>query len=549
MRKVMVITLAALVVATAVPAFADLQNVQVGGSVRIRGSWFSSAFSPDGQFARNPLVQHACPVFGGWNSYRPAGNPARFLRWPAQPGRLAVFGVVDWDDNGPSNSFVEQRTKLNVKADFTDQVSAFIELDSYDVWGEDFRSDYVTGLDARANTANDVEVYQAYIEAEEMFGQPLRLRIGRQEMKFGSGWLVGTADAGAFFYGTSFDGIRATYATDLFSVDAFWTKLAENSPLEQDGDVDFYGVYGSYLGLENITLDAYWFYLRDARAVADTYPGWFGNWIEDILDVDDYDATQLHTVGLRGAGTVGAFDFEAEAAYQFGDAGQVGSRFAGAGLLSPYGDDDAEFDEWAANLIVGYTFDMAWTPRVYLGGVYFGGHDDRDVDFWQWLGAVACPFWSAEESYAFNRLFSDWEYSQFVDNMGSTCDNLWAVHGGVIVHPTEKITASAYVADIYSVEPYSATWPNYYLLGFRVNWLAPLSWHDSENDTHLATEVGLKVSYAYTEDLTFDLGYAHLFVADGAAQGGFNHSYGLGFCGGTDDDDADYVYFETKLAF
>src|SRR5690606_31870040 len=110
---------------------------------------------------------------------------------------------------------------------------------------------------------NDVEVYQAYIEANEMFGYPLRLRIGRQELAFGSEWLVGVNDAAAFFQGLSFDAVRLTYATDVFSVDAFAAKLADTTPLEQDGDVDFYGVYGSYLGLEDIVIDAYWMWLRD----------------------------------------------------------------------------------------------------------------------------------------------------------------------------------------------------------------------------------------------------------------------------------------------
>ena len=544
MRKAFLLLAIVTMVAVSIPAFAELQNVEVGGSIRIRGNYWTSSFAPDGMFNRNPLFQGSLTP-----SSRPVVNPFRFARWAAQPGRLAVFGVVDWNDDGPSNASVEQRTKLNVKADFTEQVSAFIELDSYDVWGEDFRSNYITGVDFRANTADDLEVYQAYIEANEMFGYPLRLRIGRQALKFGSGWLVGTGDAGGNFSGISFDAIRLTYATDMFSLDAVWAKLVESGPTEEDGDVDLYALYGSYLGLENIVIDAYWILARDARAVADTYPGWFGNWVEDVLGVDDYDVTNLHTVGLRGAGTVGAFDFEAEFAYQFGDAGQVGSVVAGAGLVSPYGEDDADFSEWGANLIVGYTFDCTWSPRVYLGGVYFGGNDDRDVNFWDWLGAVACPFWNADASYGFNRLFFDWEYSQFVDNPGSTVSNTWAVHGGVIVHPTEALTASAYLARIAAVDPYRSTWPNYTLLGMRVNWLFPFSWIDQENEDELAWEAGIKLSYAYTEDLSFELAWAHLFVSDGAEQGSFNHANGLGWCGGTGDDDADYLYFETKLCF
>ena len=60
-----------------------------------------------------------------------------------------------------------------------------------------------------------------------MFGLPLRMRIGRQELNLGSGWLVAPNDTAALFFGTSFDAVRLTYATDKFSVDGFWSKLAK----------------------------------------------------------------------------------------------------------------------------------------------------------------------------------------------------------------------------------------------------------------------------------------------------------------------------------
>jgi hypothetical protein len=546
MRKTFALLIIAVTVAATVPAFAELQNVLVGGSLRIRGNYWTSSAAPDSLTARNPLFQGRLT-----NSFRgvAGGNPLANLRWAKQPGRLAVVSPVGWNDDNNSLSFVEQRTKLNVRADFTDQVSAFIEFDSYDVWGEDFRSNYLTGTDSRAVTGDDVEVYQSYIETNETFGMPLRLRIGRQEIKLGSGWLVGTNDAGSFFRGLSFDGIRATYATDLFSVDAIWSKLCERSPLEEDGDIDMYALYGSYLGIENITLDAYGIWIRDAIALADTYPGWFGNFVEDVLDVDDYDATNLYTVGLRGAGTFGAFDFEAEAAYQFGDASAAGYTFRGAGLLSPYGDDDAEFGAFGANAVAGYTFDMNFSPRVFIGGAYFGGEDNRDLDFWDWLGAVACPFWSADASVSFNRMFSDWQYGQFVSSMDHDCSNLWLAYAGVTVAPTEQVKVTLSGAHVQSLEEYDTTWPQWWIFGHRVLPLYPLSFITQENDADMCNEVDLTVNYQYTEDLSFEAGYSHLFIENGAEQGSFNLYNGLGFEGGTDGDDADYVYFETKLAF
>ena len=529
MRKAVMIGLCAALLATALPAYAELQNVQVGGEIRIRASYYSN-YTPDsnvaGALANTQII---------WPNFflpnRPIGSGAF--------NGNGIVSAFSWDD-GDSNSldFVEQRTRLNVKADFTNEVSAFIELDSYDIWGEDFRSDYVTGADFRAVSTNDVEVYQAYIEANEMWGFPLRARIGRQELSFGSEWLVGVNDTAAFFQGLSFDGLRLTYATDVFSVDAFVTTLAEGGANEEDEDVTFSGIYGSYKGLEDITIDAYWLWIRDARSLNDTNFVAPIEWLEDIFSLDDYDVTNLHTVGLRGAGTIGAFDFEAEAAYQFGDASSAGF------LFKPflYGDDDPEYDAWGANLELGYTFDFAWSPRVYLGGAYFDGEDERSISFLQWLN----PFDRPESSISFNRLFSNWEYSEFIEN--TDLSNAYVIRGGVSVHPTESIEALLSVSYFKTLEEFSEP-INFSVGGFKIPVAPALSFLDDENDDYLGTEVELIVTYHYSEDLSFQAGWAHLFVGGGLEDGQFSAGNGLAFNGGTGDDDSDYLFVETKLCF
>jgi len=496
MRKSMFLVLAALVVLAATPAFAELQNVIVGGQVRIRGNYYMNGVSQPNLIWPATLLQH-----------RSIGTGADF-NWPG------VIGLRGWGDDNNSLGFVEQRTRLNVKADFSNEVGAFIELDAYDIWGTDFRSDYITGADRPPLTGDDVEIYQAYIEANEMWGLPLRLRVGRQEIALGSEWLVGVNDTSSFFTGLSFDAVRLTYATDMFSVDAFAAELAEGGPLEEDEDVWLYGVYGSYLGLEDMVIDAYWMLVRDGRDIPnDTNLGWFGEWIEDLCGVDDYGPTYLHTVGLRGAGTIGAFDFEAEAAYQFGDAHQVGRR---------------------ANLEVGYTFDMAWQPRIWVGGAYLEGEDNRDITFWEWLNPCDRP----EASVSFNRLFSNWEYSEFLD-LNGTLSNVWLVRGGVQAMPTESVELALVVSYFDALEAFDAP----------TNWSWLFSFCTDENDTELGLEAALYATYHYSEDLCFEAGWAHFFAEDGATDGQYVLLNGLGFTGGTDDDDADYLYVETRVQF
>lgn len=531
MRKAAMIAMLAAVLAAA-PAFAELQNVQVGGSIQIRGNYYSN-YTPDNNVAGALFgAQIIWPGFFLPN--RPIG--VRAFNGGTTSGIVSAFSWDDEDSN--SLSFVEQRTRLNVKADFTNEVSAFIELDSYDIWGEDFRSNYITGVDGRANSVEDVEVYQAYIEANEMWGFPLRMRVGRQELSFGSEWLVGVKDTSAFFTGLSFDGLRLTYATDVFSVDAFYTTLAEGGINEEDEDVSFAGVYGSYKGLEDITIDAYWLWLRDARSLNDTNFVAPIEWLEDIFSLDDYDVTNLHTVGLRGAGTIGAFDFEAEAAFQFGDAHSTGILFKP--LL--YGDDSADYDAWGANLEVGYTFDIVWSPRVYLGGAYFDGEDERDISFWEWVN----PFDRPEASVSFNRLFSNWEYSEFIEN--TELSNAYVIRGGVSVHPTESIEALLALSYFQTLEEFDEP-INVSIGGFKVPIAPALSFLTDENDSELGYEAALYVTYHYSEDLSFQVGWAHLFVGDGLEDGQFSAGNGLLFNGGTGDDDSDYVFIETKLCF
>ncbi len=516
-RSIVLAAVAVAFASVALSAFADLQNVVVGGSVRIRGNWYSGSSGPDKYTA---------------------------LRYPAMPGRFQVDSpFFGWNNDANSIAWVEQRTKLNVKADFTDNVSAFIELDSYDIWGEDFRSDYLTGADSRASSSggstfwgsdSPVQVYQAYIEAREMFGLPLRLRVGRQELKFGSGWLIAPNETAAFFVGTSFDAVRLTYATDTFSVDGFWAKLAENSPMQGDGDVDLYGVYASYLGIEGVTLDAYWLYLRDAQTP--TFFGADAAVIPAILAANSPGVTNLHTVGLRGNGKIGRVDFEAEAAYQFGDAEAAGMAFAGAGNVSMYGPKDPSFNNWGANLEVGYNFDVAWTPRVFIGGAYFDGEDNRGPHgFLDWMSAVYNPYWRPQASVSFNRLFSSWEYSEFMEN--SDFSNGWVLRTGVSVQPTESLKISLLGMHCASLAAFHV--PKYALLPFITK----------ANATDIGWEAEIIATYNYSKDLSFEVGYAHLFVNDGLGEGSFSNGSGLIFSGGTKADDADYVYFETKLSF
>ncbi|NIA13307.1 MAG: alginate export family protein [Nitrospiraceae bacterium] len=530
MRKSIAILIVAITVLVSIPAFAELQNVTVGGQIRLRGRYWKDMYA--GNYA--PVTRMPVTAFG-----------KRAI------GPTGVDSLFDFDGRGNSFSYIEQVVRLNVTADFTDNVSAFIELQDWYLWGEDFRSNYVTGVDFRANTADDVEVLQAYIQVDEMFGHTFRLRIGRQQLVLGKGFLIGSAISPTM--PLSYDGIRITHTPlDTLTVDAFWMKLAESGPVEEDGDVDLYGVYGTYSGIEYLSISAYWLLVRDARAVADTYPGVFGNWVEDLLDLDDYDVTNVHTAGIRAFGEYNALDYDLEVAYQWGEAGSLGVLFPMASVWGVYGDDGADYSTWAGDLEIGYTFDYACQPRIFIGGAYYGGEDNRDNSFWGWLN----PFEKSEASLSFNRLFSQLWYSNTFDSVlgASTLSNFWQVRAGMTAKATESITTALSVAYFEAVEPFD--WPVYVTLpglwwgpGVRFPVAPFFDFWTQEADNEIGVLTHLWVKYQYSDDLFVKVGWEHLFTGQGLEDGNFIHRNGLATMTGTDDDDTDYFYFDMGILF
>ncbi len=162
--------------------------------------------------------------------------------------------------------------------------------------------------------------------------------------------------------------------------------------LQNDDDADLFAVYASYMGLEDMTIDAYWIWARSPE--------------NGLLVGPLFETVDIHTFGARFAGVYGQFDWDVEGAFQTGDSGVVGV-------------DQSAFGATGEG---GYTFDMEYQPRVFVTGTWYSG-DDTDAPF--------------------NRLFSDHEDSEFLGNTDLT--NYWSIGGGVSAQVTEEIELSGAV--------------------------------------------------------------------------------------------------------
>lgn len=504
-------------------AFAELQQVDVGGALELYAHYYGKFYETADE-TRIP----APALFG-----RPIGSNAR------DEDTNALISFVRSFDSGTGASglaWVEQRTSLHLRAQFTEDVSAFVEFDSIGDWGEAFRSNYVSGADAPGG--GDVSLYQAYIEAEAFPGLPLRLRLGRQELVLGNQWLVGNNYWPNPLTYLSFDGARLTYASDTATLEAFWMKPAERFLDFGDTDIDFYGLYGAYTGLENWEFNAYWLYIHDGQDIADTPGGGVLDLIERFRGLDDYGSTDIHTVGLRAYAALGNWEVEAEAAYQWGNAAAAGTTFAPSG----YGDGQARYGNWAGQFNVGYTFGAAWEPYVYLGAEYYGGEDHRDRSLFQYLN----PFYRPQASISFNRLFSSWEADWFLD--GSALSNLWIGKAGLSATPSEKLEIGLDFLYLEALDAFDTpVWRRYGPNRTPLTFLFPFQTRKGSKD--LGIQAIFWAEYAYSDDLSFEGGWAHLFTGEGLKDGNFVDSNGLGFLGGLGDDDADYVWLGAKLVF
>ncbi len=432
-----------------------------------------------------------------------------------------------FDDDGGDDFFTEALTRVNILAEFSSDVSLFIELQSYNILGEDFLSTTSTAFggfevneigNGRGRDGGDVDLYQAYINMGDAFGYDgLNIRFGRQELQFGrdvrtgryTEFVIGNNDTNQFFSGMSFDALRLTYDTDVVTYDVIWAKLAELRSIEQDADTDLVGLYISYKGLENNLIDVYWLFVRDAEDPFGVSTSAF------IGQPSGGDNDKLHTFGARINGVWNQLDYNLEGAFQAGEAENGLNR-------------DGDYEGWAVDFEAGWTFEnVQWEPRVHIGVAYLSGDDDLTDD----------------DVEAFNRVFSDKEYGTLID--GGELSNALVIRLGVDAQPTEKVGLGLeylfFQADEDDVKLINT------IDFFGIPLLAIPT--EIETDEDLGHEIDAYVSYAYSEDLSFKFGYSHFFTEDGIEEGTLSTGNGQFAFAATDDDDLDYVYVEAELRF
>lgn len=199
----------------------------------------------------------------------------------------------------------------------------------------------------------------------------LTLRVGRQELAYGVERLVGPLD----WVSTRrrFDGVKLMYRGSRFDVDAFWTRpvmVRRESADAWNENSDFYGIYATYRGGAQPPKGAVCCSIHGGQSTHatgsySTLDGYFFglNRYADTVNPNGRSGDlSVYTLGTRFAGRYGAWDFDAEAAGQWG-------HWAGDRVHA-----------WSAAIDGGYTFENApMHPRLGTG-IDFTSGDDTPYD-------------------------------------------------------------------------------------------------------------------------------------------------------------------------
>lgn len=270
-----------------------------------------------------------------------------------------------WDFNSKNDydnwSVFRLRSNIHIKANMGDNVTGFIKFSNQN-YGEG--TTYASNISKADrweadNTSDKVFVENAYIDVNKFFGLPVNLRFGRQNLMYGTGFVLFDGQSQMASTSLYFDGVKLTWnITDKSKVDVFYMKDQEGDRGNNNNDdITLSGIY--FTGHCPIIGGQQEIYVlnRDDQGFKSDLGGTGKNiWMYGLRLSDKFDS---------------GVDYSAEAAYQNG-----------------YYDKTHNIHQNA----LGYKLETGYTipvfekiiPRVFIGYTYLSGNesDTKDNEAW-----------------------------------------------------------------------------------------------------------------------------------------------------------------------
>jgi len=321
--------------------------------------------------------------------------------------------------------------------------------------------DHLEGGRGNLRSPTDLDrlgIQQAFIDFNLGQGptEGTTLRVGRQEMSFGSQRLISVRESPNIR--RSFDGARAFYQDGDFRLDAFVTKPVQNKPGVFDDQPDesqrFWGLYAVTPVAVIPSLYADLYYLGFDR--------------KNALFDEGVARERRHSLGTRLWGNPKPWDYNTELVLQVGS-------FGSQDILA-----------WTAASDTGYTFQQTpMRPRLGLkANVASGDENRRDGT----LGT-------------FNPLFPKNAYFTEADLITPT--NFFDLYPTITVHPAFGVDVTTGVDFLWRASTHDAL--------YRVP-LIPLIRGDQSDARYIGSEFDLDAGWQIDEHLKLSAAYVHFFA-------------------------------------
>lgn len=385
-------------------------------------------------------------------------------------------------------SWFMTNAEVEIDADLTDNVQTVIRLVNQRDWNvadKSISSSTTLVTNGRGGyTANadefDVMVDLAYVTLKDFIYSPLTLTIGRQDLWFGKGFIVGanlqnpnaTISASEYTSIWSFDAVKAVLDYDPWTITGIYSKIYEDA-IQANDDVDLYGVNVGY------KFDAY-------KAEAEAYWFWKHSNEVDHWGGIKYSSNEVHNFGLRGSfDPIDVVTIAAEGVYQggqyIGSRLQENSRGRSAGAIDVSGE------------LRYFTSKFSWKPKLGVEYIWYSGQTDENPAtaagaYHGFDGMYRGKFDSAIREFV-GKFYTTGRYPAKSDQLISSRDASFTNQHQVIfmgsLQPVDSLTLKANYNLFWNQDKYDMA--------------------SDKSEGFIGQEVDLTANWDYTEDVSFGL--------------------------------------------
>jgi Alginate export len=381
------------------------------------------------------------------------------------------------------------------------------------------RPDLPSMLGAEGDDTFDLR--QGWAEFGNPKSFPLTLKVGRQVLSYGDERLIGAFDWNNI--GRTFDAVKLRWEEKTWWLDAFASSVVvpergsyDQSDLFNGNETHreqlFSGLYFSTTAWGPQTTDLYALYLHEnpnakfqPTASGDTNfatlglrikskPGAFAHTqtAPDGKAVTDGKSAPPPPSAPKAVG----FDYEFEGAFQTGEVlGRDLTAFAVHGGL-------------------GYTFDVAWKPRLGVEYNYGSGDDDPlagDIETFQNLFPTNHKFYGQMDVFSWQNM-----------------------HDAAVIVKAQPVKSVTLKAEYHAF--WLASTDDVWYRANGTTAVRPLDALARKADNYAGSEVDVTAQWAVNKHVAFEAGYSHFFAGDYLSDTGAS-------------DDADFGYVQASLTF